>query len=260
MHVTNIGGSLTTAVCLSLIAWSIRVLRAAKLADQKSQKNPTTGGSLPSIRSNRRAFARLSPTAFWLLVQSKSIRAVLVDVRPAKEVEEAGEDEISKRLGMINIPVEELASVLRHKHTAWRARTHTPLPNLRATIVFVSTHGHSASTAASLAMSLGFQRCAVIEGGLAAAAPLAPPVRNSASAGAGAGAGSSSSSSSSSLSNTAAAAATTTTTRAWILLRGSCAMGAGTTTAWDQRHAAGVEAATATAAAAGRRRWRRART
>ena len=37
VHITNIGGSLTTAVCLSLIAWSIRVLRAAKLADQKTR-------------------------------------------------------------------------------------------------------------------------------------------------------------------------------------------------------------------------------
>jgi hypothetical protein len=34
MHVTNIGGSVTTAVCLTLIAWSIRVLRSAKLADK----------------------------------------------------------------------------------------------------------------------------------------------------------------------------------------------------------------------------------
>ena len=34
MHITNIGGSLTTAVCLSLIAWSIRVLRAQQLAEE----------------------------------------------------------------------------------------------------------------------------------------------------------------------------------------------------------------------------------
>lgn len=180
MHITNIGGSLTTAVCLSLIAWSIRVLRAAKLADQKSQQ-PTRSNTLPPIRSNRRAFARLSPTAFWLLVQSQSIRAILVDVRPVKEREEAAEDEIAKRLDMVSIPIEELGAVLRQKNTAWQARTGTSPPSLRATIVFVSTHGHSASTAASLAMSLGFQRCAVIEGGLAAAAPLAPPTLNGSS-------------------------------------------------------------------------------
>ena len=180
MHITNIGGSLTTAVCLSLIAWSIRVLRAQKLAEQKSQNGgarraPFREGTLPSIRTSRRAYARLSPTAFWLLVEARSIRPILVDVRAAKELEESLEDDISKRLDLLRIPVEELGHVLRAKNTEWKARTGQPAPTLRATIVFVSTHGHSAAQAANIAMSLGFQRCAVIEGGLAAAAPLAPP-------------------------------------------------------------------------------------
>ena len=51
MHITNIGGSLTTAVCLSLIAWSIRVLRSAKLVDNAQQQTSTS--SIPSIKSNR---------------------------------------------------------------------------------------------------------------------------------------------------------------------------------------------------------------
>jgi hypothetical protein len=51
---------------------------------------------------------------------------------------------------MIRIPVEELAGVLRQRNTVWTPRTGTPVPPLRATIVFVSTHGHSASIAASL--------------------------------------------------------------------------------------------------------------
>ena len=62
VHITNIGGSLTTAVCLSLIAWSIRVLRAQQLAEQKSRSDATRGegreGALPNIKSTRRAFAR----------------------------------------------------------------------------------------------------------------------------------------------------------------------------------------------------------
>ena len=179
MHITNIGGSLTTAVCLSLIAWSIRVLRAQKLAEQKSQNGgarraPFREGTLPSIRTSRRAYARLSPTAFWLLVEARSIRPILVDVRAAKELEESLEDDISKRLDLLRIPVEELGHVLRARNTEWKARTGQPAPTLRATIVFVSTHGHSAAQAANIAMSLGFQRCAVIEGGLAAAAPSRP--------------------------------------------------------------------------------------
>ena len=115
MHITNIGGSLTTAVCLSLIAWSIRVLRAQKLAEQKSRENKGGArgdGSLPSIRAGRGAYARLSPSAFWLLVESRSVRPVLVDVRESPE-EDAPELEMSGRLRMARVPAGELARALR---------------------------------------------------------------------------------------------------------------------------------------------------
>ena len=177
MHITNIGGSLTTAVCLSLIAWSIRVLRAQKLAEQKSRENKGGArgdGSLPSIRAGRGAYARLSPSAFWLLVESRSVRPVLVDVRESPE-EDAPELEMSGRLRMARVPAGELARALRSRQTHWLERTGFEPPTKRSSIVFVSTHGHSASQAAAIAVQLGFTRCAVIEGGLAAAAPLAPP-------------------------------------------------------------------------------------
>ena len=179
MHITNIGGSLTTAVCLSLIAWSIRVLRAQKLAEQKSREDKGVArgdGSLPSIRAGRRAYARLSPSAFWLLVESRSIRPVLVDVRESPMEEDGVEDELSGRLRMARVPAGELARALRSRQTHWLERTGFEPPTKRSTIVFVSTHGHSASQAAAIAVQLGFTRCAVIEGGLAAAAPLAPPL------------------------------------------------------------------------------------
>ena len=178
MHITNIGGSLTTAVCLSLIAWSIRVLRAQKLAEQKSREDKGVArgdGSLPSIRAGRRAYARLSPSAFWLLVESRSIRPVLVDVRESPNEEDGVEDELSGRLRCARVPAGELARALRSRQTHWLEPTGFEPPTKRSTIVFVSTHGHSANQAAAIAVQLGFTRCAVIEGGLAAATPLAPP-------------------------------------------------------------------------------------
>ncbi|EEH54626.1 uncharacterized protein MICPUCDRAFT_60777 [Micromonas pusilla CCMP1545] len=193
MHITNIGGSLTTAVCLSLIAWSIRVLRAQQKADQnRSNRGGARAGGpggayLPSLR-HRRAYARLSPTAFWLLTDSKSVKCFIVDVRSAEEVraaESSGSgDDVVSRLEHFRVPVDDLASALKPRGKygggngvdgGWAARFGAAPPSPRSTIVFVSTHGHSASQAASLAVSLGFQRCCVIEGGLAAAAPLAPP-------------------------------------------------------------------------------------
>ena len=193
MHITNIGGSLTTAVCLSLIAWSIRVLRAQQKADQnRSNRGGARAGGpggayLPSLR-HRRAYARLSPTAFWLLTDSKSVKCFIVDVRSAEEVraaESSGSgDDVVSRLEHFRVPVDDLASALKPRGKygggngvdgGWAARFGAAPPSPRSTIVFVSTHGHSASQAASLAVSLGFQRCCVIDGGLAAAAPLAPP-------------------------------------------------------------------------------------
>jgi len=190
VHITNIGGSLTTAVCLSLIAWSIRVLRAAKLADQKTRARvlrETTG--LPSMRliNSRRTPARLSPAAFWMLVESRCLRPVLVDVRSAKELADTHpeDDGISKRLEMVRIPVEELAHVLRNKATQWRLRArdgpHAKPPSLRDTMVFISTHGNAATQAAAIAMALGYQRVMAVDGGLAAMVPLAPPSSSAAS-------------------------------------------------------------------------------
>ena len=184
VHITNIGGSLTTAVCLSLIAWSIRVLRAAKLADQKTRARVLRENrGLPSMRliNSRRTPARLSPAAFWMLVESRCLRPVLVDVRSAKELADTHpeDDGISKRLEMVRIPIEELAHVLRNKATQWRLRArdgpHAKPPSLRDTMVFISTHGNAATQAAAIAMALGYQRVMAVDGGLAAAAPLAPP-------------------------------------------------------------------------------------
>ena len=98
---------------------------------------------------------------------------VLIDVRPT---EGSSTDVLTKRLQMIHAPLDELAGILRNRNSVWLTRFGTEVPGLRTTLVFISTHGHSASQAASLATSLGFSRCAVIEGGLAAATPLAPPV------------------------------------------------------------------------------------
>ena len=65
MHVTNVGGSLTTAVCLSLIAWSVRVLRSAKHKDRKQR---TTSSSQPTVKLNRQTYGVLSAKAFWMPV------------------------------------------------------------------------------------------------------------------------------------------------------------------------------------------------
>ena len=173
MHVTNVGGSLTTAVCLSLIAWSVRVLRSAKHRDRARQR--TTSSSQPTVKLNKQTYGVLSAKAFWMLVQTKPVKYLLLDVRPKSE--DGGATAVTKlsdRLAVTHILPEELANLLRNRNTLWKKRfPNIPVPSLRTTMIFVSTHGHSSSHAAALATSLGFTRCSIVDGGLAAAVPLA---------------------------------------------------------------------------------------
>ena len=104
MHVTNVGGSLTTAVCLSLIAWSVRVLRSSKpnlLKDLQSHfeeqilrtlRHATKTNQRLSTPSNKKLatrlgtrVTRLSPVAFWLLVETKAVEFFIVDVSDRNE-------------------------------------------------------------------------------------------------------------------------------------------------------------------------------
>lgn len=172
MHVTNVGGSLTTAVCLSLIAWSVRVLRSAKHRDRARQR--TTASSQPTVKINRQTYGVLSPRAFWMLVRTKPVPFLLLDVRPSSDDDTGAVSELSEKLNVTHILPDELANLLRNRNTLWKKSfPDVPVPTLKTTLIFVSTHGHSSSHAAALASSLGFTRCSIVDGGLAAAVPLA---------------------------------------------------------------------------------------
>ena len=104
MHITNVGGSLTTAVCLSLIAWSVRVLRSSKpnllkdlqrhlknKSEDSSARNENKSTSINSIKKKARSaarhesYARLSPVVFWLLVETKAVEFFIIDVSDRNE-------------------------------------------------------------------------------------------------------------------------------------------------------------------------------
>jgi hypothetical protein len=66
LRVVNVGGSLTTALVLSAVAWGVRLLRA------KNILRPAERPSKPAARASSKAlFGRLSPLAFRLLVRAR---------------------------------------------------------------------------------------------------------------------------------------------------------------------------------------------
>lgn len=189
MHVTNVGGSLTTAVCLSLIAWSVRVLRATKVSNSivdalKQSNNSTneqTSSKINTIKQKQRnaerhePYARLSAIAFWLLVETKPVEYLIVDVSDKNERSELIE-EIRRRVKMIKMDLPEVQVLLRNRNAVngqfMKRYPGVKVPGLRTNLLFVSPHGKHASQAAAQASSLGFSRCATVVGGLVSLIPL----------------------------------------------------------------------------------------
>lgn len=65
LRVVNVGGSLTTALLLSAVAWGVRLLRA------KNILRPAERPPKPAARASSKAlYGRLSPLAFRLLVRA----------------------------------------------------------------------------------------------------------------------------------------------------------------------------------------------
>ena len=65
--INNIGGSLTSAVILTLLAWGVRVLRAT--AQRQGSNNHRRGSRSDLQTSLGRFFAALSPAALRMLVR-----------------------------------------------------------------------------------------------------------------------------------------------------------------------------------------------
>mmetsp|Transcript_14482 Transcript_14482/g.27828 ORF Transcript_14482/g.27828 Transcript_14482/m.27828 type:complete len:338 (+) Transcript_14482:177-1190(+) len=163
-----VGGSLAGArwvLALSVVAWGVRVLRAKNILRQ-----PPSPAEPPAADPPAKGFARLSPIALRMLVRSNPIPHILVDVRYPPEV---ASKPLPKELdNAVSLPEPDVAALLRALKTSagtWTERFGKhPVPSLRTMLVFVCDKGSKASRAAATAVSLGFTRCTVLEGGVTA--------------------------------------------------------------------------------------------
>jgi hypothetical protein len=71
--ITNVGGSLTSAIALTLLAWAVRFFRAA--AQQRKQSLKAPDAAKASQRLGR-FFCALSPAALRMLVSSAPTRTM----------------------------------------------------------------------------------------------------------------------------------------------------------------------------------------
>lgn len=163
-QISNIGGSLTSAVVLTLLAWGVRLLRAtAQRSQGPSRKGSSAelGGTLP------RFFAALTPAALRKLIELDAIPHVLIAVRDADQLPPR---ELPAELSSaVEVTEDQIGRVLSGKEGAWPARVGGPPPPTKGHLLVLLMEGRSEPRgAASAAAAAGFQRVAYLAGGIGA--------------------------------------------------------------------------------------------
>ncbi|GAQ87376.1 hypothetical protein KFL_003480200 [Klebsormidium nitens] len=159
--IQNVGGNLFTVLQLALMTWGIRELRRAWAAHSAAKARAASfaqGSAAP-------AFAGISAAALRLLVDTQPLPYAIIDCRPREEARASP----APFKDVLVIPEPELRFALQLPPPAWEARYGpAPLPDRRKAVVFLSANGRRSAQAAASAASVGYSRCLVLQGGLAA--------------------------------------------------------------------------------------------
>lgn len=159
----QVGGSLTTAAALTLLAWSVRFLR------KKYNRGGIPYLTEQSQRSQGRFFCTLSPAALRMLVETDPIPHLLIDVRTAEAIKDSP---LPRELNLtaLQIALDEIEAVLAGGSSSWPARLREKAapPSRDYLLVFVGEGEEQPRAAAAAASSKGFNRTAILEGGLEA--------------------------------------------------------------------------------------------
>lgn len=155
--ITNVGGSLTSALILTLLAWGVRWVRSQALKQK--------GGDGNDKRKNiGRFFSRLSPAALRMLVETDPVLHLLFDVR-GKDVSDASPlpPQLKRAL---QLDAGDIQAVLG-PGCGWRERfPGLPQPHPDTTLVLLTDTEEQGLDAAAAAAAEGYQRVAILQGGL----------------------------------------------------------------------------------------------
>lgn len=156
--ITNVGGSLTSAVALTLIAWAVRFVRARNSSKQDEKELQKQLG---------RYHAGISATALQMLVKTDPIPHTVIDVRDKHLAEQ---DILPSQLGnVVPIPVNQIHHALQSPQS-WSlyVKSAATYPGAEHTLVFVGDNEKAMVQAATQATKHGFARTATLAGGLQA--------------------------------------------------------------------------------------------
>ena len=156
--VSNAGGSLTSAIVLTLLAWGVRWVRGEiirrKREDTARQQERRTPG---------RFHADLSPAALRMLMETGAYPHIVFDVRAAEESQPLPPE----LRGSLRLPCDLVAQTLGSP-SAWTEMFQgVPFPETHCMLVFVGSTVEQQVRAAAAAASQRFLRTMTLAGTLA---------------------------------------------------------------------------------------------
>ncbi|CAG9461623.1 unnamed protein product [Pedinophyceae sp. YPF-701] len=154
--ITNVGGSITSLVALTSIAWGIRFFRKHALR-RSSLESGQLGG-----RGNLPALPALTPAAVRKLVHQDPIPHRLIDIRQPNEV---AAKPLPSDLGPVAcIPANELGTALSARGE-WPVSCGGRRPSTEALLVLIGPKPEHCLQAVRAARSSGYRRLAAVRGG-----------------------------------------------------------------------------------------------
>jgi len=156
--VSNAGGSLTSAIVLTLLAWGVRWVRGELIRRKKEEAAQRQENGAPG-----RFHAALSPAALRMLVETGAQPHVVIDVRPATETDALP----SELRGSLRLPLDSVAQALSSPSAWAEVFQGVSFPESNYLLVFVGSTPEQQLSAAAAAASCGFERTMTLAGTLA---------------------------------------------------------------------------------------------
>jgi hypothetical protein len=155
--ISNAGGSLTSAIVLTVLAWGVRWIRAEVIRRKQEESCKQQERGSPG-----RFYGELSPAALRMLVETGAQPHTIFDVRPA-----SAKDPLPSELrGALRLPAEHVSDVLASQ-SAWVERFQgIAFPEPHYMLVFVGDSHEQQYRAATAAAVRGFHRTMTLRGAL----------------------------------------------------------------------------------------------
>lgn len=155
--VSNAGGSLTSAIVLTLLAWGVRWVRGELIRRKKEELARQQQRGTPG-----RFHAALSPASLRMLIETGAQPHIIFDIRPPDNAEPLP----SELRGALHLPFDGITQALSSPSTWMELFQGMPFPERHFLLVFVGSTPEQQITAAAAAASLGFQWTLTLAGAL----------------------------------------------------------------------------------------------